>query len=91
MHGRRRKKKNEKERKRKNNAKFSGHYVRPRTHNVRVHSLRSHQCNVEYVDKMDNIGRPKRQPKRPPKKQPKSQSTFLNKPILDKTILNKTS
>ena len=27
----------------KNNAKFSGHYVQPRTHNVRVHALRSHQ------------------------------------------------
>ena len=27
-------------RKRKNNAKFSGHYVRPRTHNVRAHALR---------------------------------------------------
>ena len=31
------------EAKRKNNAKFSGHYVRPRTHNVRAHELRSHQ------------------------------------------------
>ena len=32
---------------RKNNAKFSGHYVRPRTHKVYVHALRSHQleCN----------------------------------------------
>jgi len=30
-------------RKRKNNAKFSGHYVRPRMHNVRTHALRSHQ------------------------------------------------
>ena len=30
-------------RKRKNNAKFSGHYVRPRTHNVCAHGLRSHQ------------------------------------------------
>ena len=29
--------------KRKNNAKFSGQYVRPRTHNVRVHALRSYQ------------------------------------------------
>ena len=30
-------------RKKKNNAKFSGHYVCPRTHNVRAHSLCSHQ------------------------------------------------
>ena len=29
----------------KKNAKFSGHYVRPRTHKVRVHALRSHQKN----------------------------------------------
>ena len=29
--------------KKKNNAKFIGHYVRPRTHNVRVHALCSHQ------------------------------------------------
>ena len=29
--------------KRNNNAKFSGHYVRPRNHNVRGHALRSYQ------------------------------------------------
>ena len=28
---------------RRNNAKFSSHYVRPRTHNVRAHALRFHQ------------------------------------------------
>ena len=33
-----------------NNAKFSGHYVRPLTHNVRAHALRSHQLNPEYGD-----------------------------------------
>ena len=38
MHGRRKE-----ERKRKNDAKFSGHYVCPRTHKVRAHALRSHQ------------------------------------------------
>ena len=32
-----------KRRKRKNNAKFSGHYVFPHTHNVRAHALPSHQ------------------------------------------------
>ena len=31
------------EERRRNNAKFSGHYVRPRRHNVRVHTLRSNQ------------------------------------------------
>ena len=31
-------------RKRNNNAKFSGHYVYPRTETVRAHALRSHQC-----------------------------------------------
>ena len=36
-------KKKERRRRRKNNAKFSGHYVCPRTHNVRAHALRSHQ------------------------------------------------
>ena len=30
-------------RKKKNNAKFSGHYVYPRTETVRAHALRSHQ------------------------------------------------
>ena len=33
-------------RRRRNNAKFSGHYVRPRTHNVCMHALRSHQLYV---------------------------------------------
>ena len=32
-----------KKKERKNNAKFSGHYVCPRTHYVRAHTLRSHQ------------------------------------------------
>ena len=32
-----------KKKERKNNAKFSGHYVCPRTHKVRLHALRSHQ------------------------------------------------
>ena len=32
-----------KEKERKNNAKFSGHYVCPRTETVREHALRSHQ------------------------------------------------
>ena len=32
---------------RKNNAKFSGHYVRQRTHNVCAHALRSDQYNLE--------------------------------------------
>ena len=31
--------------KKKNNAKFSGHYVRQRTHNVRAHALRLDQYN----------------------------------------------
>ena len=35
--------KKKKEKERKNNAKFIGHYVRPRTHNMRAHALRSHQ------------------------------------------------
>ena len=36
--------KKKKERKRrKTNAKFSGDYVRPRTHNMRAHALLSHQ------------------------------------------------
>ena len=35
-----------KEEGRKKNAKFSGHYVRLRTHNVRVHALLSHQFKV---------------------------------------------
>ena len=32
-----------KKKKKKNNAKFSGHYVCPRTETVRAHALRSHQ------------------------------------------------
>ena len=32
-----------KKKKKKNNAKFSDHYLRPRTHNVRAHALRLHQ------------------------------------------------
>ena len=32
-----------KEKERKNNAKFRGHYVRQRTHTVRVHALHSNQ------------------------------------------------
>ena len=35
--------KKKKEGRKTNNAKFSGHYIRPRTHNVRTHALRSHQ------------------------------------------------
>ena len=35
--------KRKKRKRRKNNAKFSGHYVRPRPHNVRTHALRLHQ------------------------------------------------
>ena len=31
---------------RKNNAKFSGHYVCPRMHNVRAHELCSYQLNL---------------------------------------------
>ena len=33
----------EERRRKKNNAKFSGHYVYPRTETVRAHALRSHQ------------------------------------------------
>ena len=36
--------KKKKERKKKNNAKFSGHDVRPRTHNECAHALHLHQC-----------------------------------------------
>ena len=32
--------KKERKKKKKNNAKFSGHYVCPRTHNVHAHALR---------------------------------------------------
>ena len=46
-YGEGKKKKEEKER--KNNAKFSSHYVRPRTHNVRVHALRSHQFKSDHL------------------------------------------
>ena len=41
----RKKESGKKERRRKNNAKYSGHYVCPRTHNMRAHVLRSHQFN----------------------------------------------
>ena len=41
LEGKRKRKKEEKER--KNNAKFSGHYVYPRTETVRANALRSHQ------------------------------------------------
>ena len=37
------KKKEERRRRKNNNAKFSGHYVNPRTHNDQTHALRSHQ------------------------------------------------
>ena len=37
------KKKERRRKKKKNNAKFSGHYVCPRTETVREHALRSHQ------------------------------------------------
>ena len=37
--------KKQEEKKEKNNAKFSGHYVCPRTHNVRAHALPSHQSS----------------------------------------------
>ena len=33
--------------KKKNNAKFSGHYVRQRTHNICAHELRSDQMGEE--------------------------------------------
>ena len=41
------KEKKEEEKKTNNNAKFSGHYVCPRTETIREHALRSHQliCN----------------------------------------------
>ena len=39
-------------RKIKNNAKFSGHYVRPRTHNVPAHALHLHQHN-QYATHVD--------------------------------------
>ena len=42
VHGR----KKERRRMKKNNAKFSGHYVYPRTETVRAHALRSHQFIV---------------------------------------------
>ena len=41
VHGRKEKVKTK--RRRKNNAKFSGHYVRPNTHNVRAHAIRFYQ------------------------------------------------
>ena len=33
----------------KNNAKFSGHYVRPHTHNVRAHALCLHKHLIPYM------------------------------------------
>ena len=45
-------KKEERRRRKNNNAKFSGHYVYPRTETVRAHALRSHQF---YVDNMSQI------------------------------------
>ena len=41
VHGK--KKEEERKKKKKNNAKFSGHYVCPRMHNIRAHALRLHQ------------------------------------------------
>ena len=41
-----------KERKKKNNAKFSGHYVYPRTETVRAHALRSHQFQKNVLQDM---------------------------------------
>ena len=35
-----------KKERRRNNAKFSGHYVCTRVHNVRAHALLSHQFNL---------------------------------------------
>ena len=44
VHGKKKeRKKKKKKKKKKNNAKFSGHYVYPRTETVRAHALRSHQ------------------------------------------------
>ena len=40
-------KKKKEGRRRRNNAKFSVHYVRPVTHNVYAHALRSHQFFVK--------------------------------------------
>ena len=37
------------EERRKNYAKFSGHYVCLRTHNVRAHALRSHKLNIPFL------------------------------------------
>ena len=37
--------------KKKKNAKFSGHYVRQRTHNVRAHTLRSDQLNRSWTQR----------------------------------------
>ena len=41
-----------KRRKKKNNAKFSGHYVYPRTETVRAHALRSHQYTLYHAEIM---------------------------------------
>ena len=45
VHGRKRRKKEERK---NNNAKFSGHYVYPRTETVRAHPLCSHQKNAKF-------------------------------------------
>ena len=52
MEGKRKKK----ERKKKNNAKFSGHYVRQRTHNVHAHALRSDQYPLKDRHGMPGLG-----------------------------------
>ena len=39
----------ERKRKKNNNAKFSGHYVYPRTETVRAHALRSHQFEFKHA------------------------------------------
>ena len=44
-----RKERGRKKEKRKNIAKFSGHYVRPRMHNVHAHALRSHQFLMQIL------------------------------------------
>ena len=43
-------KRRKKERKKKNYAKFSGHYIRQRTHNVCAHGLRSQQLKDRKVE-----------------------------------------
>ena len=39
----------------KNNAKFSVHYVLQRTHNIRVHALRSDQLTAGLVAMINNL------------------------------------